>query len=873
MRFTTSFARASGVAVAGTLTAGTIAAGTLAAFAAPATMGRTAELRGGPGANYAMLGTLVAGTPVDVVSCAGAWCRTQYGYVSAGAVLQGAPALPQPMAVPGVSGAAALGYAPGTAAAPVLAAGTGGASDNASMAGPRTTIGTANVRSGPGTDYDITRTLPDATKVEVTGCANGWCQTNEGYISLYVLSRGAVAQVLPPQAQPSTSADGAPATPANAIVTRNATVRSGPGGRYGVLGTLPSGFPVSVVSCAGSWCQTQYGYVSARQIARAAPGPGGAATAAPSLAPPIAAPPVAARAAVALAPTSAMPAASGAAALGYGAGAAAAAPVTLGAGGASDNASMAGPRTTIGTANVRSGPGTDYDITGTLPDATKVEVTGCANGWCQTNEGYISLYVLSRGAVAQVLPPQAQPPQTLSPQTLSPQTQPNMSLGVAPGVSAANAATTASVKARSGPGVRYGVLGTLPAGMPVNIESCAGAWCRTQYGYVSVRHVSIGRVSVRPVAPSATRDQPVPAIGTAPMAQAATGAPIVATDRATAAAPAGRAYAPGIGMASAPPATSVPISRAAAGSISANSAIEAGLAPVATTAATTAATVTTAAANIRSGPGTGYAVTGTLAAGTKVDLAGCDGAWCETPYGYVNARRLAAGPAMDMAGAPAGTTRVVVRPASLASAGYANASYVDPSASYPTATQTPTYVSYPGETVPGGTYPIYPAAGVPTLGGAVLATLAAPVVGVAAAVGTVVDGWTGGWDRPTARPALYVGGGYVAPVPRYGYGWDSTWRASWGPGYWGPGLDGANRPSYWGARPSYWGGRPTYWNMHPGYGDAPRFGDRAGNTYGSRRGEGALPQRASFYSGLGPHWQGPYAAGPWYDGRPVVWRP
>ncbi|MDQ0509325.1 SH3 domain-containing protein [Ancylobacter amanitiformis] len=871
MRFTTSFARVSRFALAGTLAAGTIAVGTPAAFAAPATMARTAELRGGPGANYAMLGTLAAGTPIDVISCAGAWCRTQYGYVSAGAVLQGAPALPPSMAVRGVSGAATLGYAPGTAAAPVLAAGAGGASDNAAMAGPRTTIGTANVRSGPGTDYDITRTLPDATKVEVTGCANGWCQTSEGYISLYVLSRGAVAQVLPPQAQPPqalspqtqppTSAYGAPAIPANATVTRRATVRSGPGGRYGVLGTLPEGFPVSVVSCAGSWCQTQYGYVSARQIAQGAPGLGAPATAAASPARAITALP-----STALVPASAVPAASGAAALGYAPGVAAGAAVTAGAGDAVDNAAMAGPRTTIGTANVRSGPGTDYDITRTLPDATKVEVTGCANGWCHTSEGYISLYVLSRGAVAQVLPPQAlslqaQPPQTVSPQTVSPQTLspqtlspqalapqslPNMSPGVAPGPAAASAATTASVKARSGPGVRFGVLGTLPAGLPVNIESCAGAWCRTQYGYVSVRHV----------AASATRDPPAPAIGTAPMAQA------------TAAAPAGRAYAPGIGTASALPASRVslsraPVSRSTPGSMPVNSAIEAGT-----------SSVTTTAANIRSGPGTGYAVIGTLAAGTTVDLVGCEGAWCETPYGYVNARLLAAGPAAGSAGAPAGTTRVVVRPASLAPAGYADASYVDPSTPYPAATQTPAYyVGYPDETVPGGTYPIYSAAGAPTLGGAVLATLAAPVVGVAAAVATVVDGWTGGWDSPATRPALHVSGGYDTPAPRYGYGWDSIWRASWGPGYWGPGLHGANRPSYWGTRPSYWGGRPSYWNMHPGYGDTPRFGDRAGNSYWSRGGEGALPQRASFTSGLGPRGQGPYAAGPWYDGRPVVWRP
>ncbi|MBS9475770.1 SH3 domain-containing protein [Ancylobacter sp. VKM B-3255] len=282
----------------------------------------------------------------------------------------------------------------------------------------------------------------------------------------------------------------------------------------------------------------------------------------------------------------------------------------------------------------------------------------------------------------------------------------------------------------------------------------------------------------------------------------------------------------------------------------------AGIAPagaMATAGGATYSATTTQAVNLRTGPGTGYDVLATLPAGTAVGVRGCTGSWCETVDGYVSARHLS-GAAIGQSVGQAQAARVIVRPAPARAVASSRPTYADPMlasdvvpAGYEVTAPYPGPV-YPGIAVP----PAYP------VGGAILAGLAAPFIGIAAAV-DAVDG--------------YGGYGYGYGTAPFGYGWGTAWRASWGPGYWGPGLYGRNGASYWGARTSYWGGRPSYANMHPGYPNIARFGDRNGDTYWSRRGEGRLPQRASFYSGLGPRWQGPYAAGPSYNGRPVMWRP
>ncbi|MBS7542716.1 SH3 domain-containing protein [Ancylobacter oerskovii] len=263
-----------------------VLAGTGLAGAASGTIVTTAELRAGPGPRYDVIGRVPAGTPVETGPCSGGWCRTQYGYVNAARIAPaGSPSgLPSPAASSSV-------LAPADGAIRNMHPG-----QTETMSGTRTTIGSANVRSGPGTEFEIVKTLPDATSVSVQNCANAWCRVDGGYVSLYVLSRGQARLVLPPEAQPrlpdpttqpslipetapiagaalpSASrayASGAPAAASNATTTANANVRAGPGAGYERLGTLPAGFPVTVESCADGWCRTQYGYVSARLVGRA----------------------------------------------------------------------------------------------------------------------------------------------------------------------------------------------------------------------------------------------------------------------------------------------------------------------------------------------------------------------------------------------------------------------------------------------------------------------------------------------------------------------------------------------------------------------------------------------------------------------------
>lgn len=51
--------------------------------------------------------------------------------------------------------------------------------------------------------------------------------------------------------------------------------------------------------------------------------------------------------------------------------------------------------------------------------------------------------------------------------------------------------------------------------------------------------------------------------------------------------------------------------------------------------------------NLRSGPGTGYGVIGTMPAGAYVDVLGCSGSWCRVSWagavGYASASYLAGG--------------------------------------------------------------------------------------------------------------------------------------------------------------------------------------------------------------------------------------
>lgn len=54
------------------------------------------------------------------------------------------------------------------------------------------------------------------------------------------------------------------------------------------------------------------------------------------------------------------------------------------------------------------------------------------------------------------------------------------------------ATVTSSANVRSGPGTRYPIVTTLPAGTTVDVSSCPAGWCRTQDGYIAASLLAQG---------------------------------------------------------------------------------------------------------------------------------------------------------------------------------------------------------------------------------------------------------------------------------------------------------------------------------------------------------------------------------------------
>lgn len=164
------------------------------------------------------------------------------------------------------------------------------------------------------------------------------------------------------------------------------------------------------------------------------------------------------------------------------------------------------------------------------------------------------------------------------------------------------------------------------------------------------------------------------------------------------------------------------------------------------------AAVITDTVNVRSGPGTNYAVIGSLPAGARVSVGGCTGNWCRVGGGWVSASFIAGG-----------GTSVVVTP-----------NYADDVA------------------------------------------LGVGAFALGAAVGSAWDdgwGWGYGPGWGYYGPGWGWGPGWRRPYWRSGY-WGPGWnRPGWNrPGWNRPGW---NRPGWaarpgWRARPAYWGGGPRF---------------------------------------------------------------
>ena len=201
-------------------------------------------------------------------------------------------------------------------------------------------------------------------------------------------------------------------------------IRSGPGTDYSILGTESTGASLAVTGVSGSWVKVSYngstGYISANYL-------------------------------------------------------------SVGSSGSAQSSSSYGDGAVRGSyVRVRSGPGTDYSILGTVSSGTTLPVSGESNGWYKVTyngaEGYISgTYLSVNGSTAD-----------------SP-SKGDSSVTSASGTGTINATY---VRLRSGPGTGYGILEVLNPGASMTITGESGDWYRVSYngseGYVYKTYLSTG---------------------------------------------------------------------------------------------------------------------------------------------------------------------------------------------------------------------------------------------------------------------------------------------------------------------------------------------------------------------------------------------
>ena len=137
-----------------------------------------------------------------------------------------------------------------------------------------------NMRSGPGTSYDVLTKLPSGSTAEILGISKGWVKvkykTYTGYISaeyITVVATGNSGETN----DSGTSSGGGTTTPTTSGLkvtsSGNLRMRSGPGTSYSIVTNLKPGTIVKNLGASDSWYKVQYGnytgYVSGDYVTQA----------------------------------------------------------------------------------------------------------------------------------------------------------------------------------------------------------------------------------------------------------------------------------------------------------------------------------------------------------------------------------------------------------------------------------------------------------------------------------------------------------------------------------------------------------------------------------------------------------------------------
>lgn len=111
-----------------------------------------------------------------------------------------------------------------------------------------------NLRTGPSTSYPIAESLPRGVQLIRTGTVNGWSQVHYNDNEYYVASN-LVSVVEHPEASALVSAAEYEGVIGTLVVTADVNIRSGPGTDYEKLGTARTGAKLSIIgrSSDGKW--------------------------------------------------------------------------------------------------------------------------------------------------------------------------------------------------------------------------------------------------------------------------------------------------------------------------------------------------------------------------------------------------------------------------------------------------------------------------------------------------------------------------------------------------------------------------------------------------------------------------------------------
>jgi len=158
------------------------------------------------------------------------------------------------------------------------------------------------------------------------------------------------------------------------------------------------------------------------------------------------------------------------------------------------------------TLNVRSGPGTGHEALTSLKDGAKVTITGQVADWWRIDLGGGKSGFVSSAFIK--LDPDSQPPVTDPPVTAPPVTTPPPATTEPPAVTTkAGKVNTpgTTLNVRSGPGTSYAVIGSLKHNEKVNVSDENSGWYKLTYngkaGYVSKAYVTLDGETQPPATP------------------------------------------------------------------------------------------------------------------------------------------------------------------------------------------------------------------------------------------------------------------------------------------------------------------------------------------------------------------------------------